>query len=605
MYNKKEWVSNEIITKEALNNIENGIEEVENQMFEKFLELESTMSLDKAIVPEMFTGTDKEKLQQAFDKAIDDCVPIKISGKYTLNEGETIFLNKSQYPRTPIFVFGGGMIHKPNAGFIFDSEEISSGDYYFKNIFFQGSTAGDTIVFNCSNGRLIRITSESCFYTKLGSIFYSNEYIQTIKMCNDTIVYCHHCIDAAGAYDVRINSVLAEWNHGSFINQFTVEGGLEYGYDYLNNVTIVNSCFEGYEMTGSDNFPVFNVKRCTSLVLNGNYFENNAGGNIVLDGNINNVEISNNILLGTQQPDCFINWAGTLKGCSSHNNRSTVSHIHNTENIISGYVLSENDVSTVYLNEKIDNVYYIDKDYKVGIEHNNNYINIVKNTMNSTETNEWKSWVGTVTHEIDGNVPYIKYKTDSSNTNSYMYQLITELFDRNKKGCVIIIEARVYDQNSFTVAISGFVSGNMFGKNYFDATANKNNWYTYACYLPLDMLEESDDRVQIQIYPLAPSYAGDYTIDVKNISVYMVDKQVNPNAALDQLGYSNYGTSIQPGLQKYDKNNDGVVDIPYGQTDSRPILNTNHVGFVYFDTTINKPIWWTGEKWVSSDGSDI
>ena len=32
MYNKKEWVSKEIITKEALNNIENGISELDDKV---------------------------------------------------------------------------------------------------------------------------------------------------------------------------------------------------------------------------------------------------------------------------------------------------------------------------------------------------------------------------------------------------------------------------------------------------------------------------------------------------------------------------------------------------------------------------------------------
>lgn len=30
-----------------------------------------------------------------------------------------------------------------------------------------------------------------------------------------------------------------------------------------------------------------------------------------------------------------------------------------------------------------------------------------------------------------------------------------------------------------------------------------------------------------------------------------------------------------------------------------------YIGFQYFDTTLNKPIWWTGTKWVDSTGSDV
>ena len=40
-----------------------------------------------------------------------------------------------------------------------------------------------------------------------------------------------------------------------------------------------------------------------------------------------------------------------------------------------------------------------------------------------------------------------------------------------------------------------------------------------------------------------------------------------------------------------------------GVTNKRP---TNiQSGFFYFDTTLNKPIWWTGTKWVDATGADI
>lgn len=42
-----------------------------------------------------------------------------------------------------------------------------------------------------------------------------------------------------------------------------------------------------------------------------------------------------------------------------------------------------------------------------------------------------------------------------------------------------------------------------------------------------------------------------------------------------------------------------------GSTANRPILKNINVGFQYFDTTINKPIWWNGTKWVDGVGSDI
>lgn len=36
----------------------------------------------------------------------------------------------------------------------------------------------------------------------------------------------------------------------------------------------------------------------------------------------------------------------------------------------------------------------------------------------------------------------------------------------------------------------------------------------------------------------------------------------------------------------------------------RPIEGL-YVGFQFFDTVINRPIWWDGEKWVDSNGVDV
>lgn len=38
--------------------------------------------------------------------------------------------------------------------------------------------------------------------------------------------------------------------------------------------------------------------------------------------------------------------------------------------------------------------------------------------------------------------------------------------------------------------------------------------------------------------------------------------------------------------------------------ETRPELSTE-IGFQFFDTTLNKPIWWTGTKWVDATGADV
>lgn len=42
-----------------------------------------------------------------------------------------------------------------------------------------------------------------------------------------------------------------------------------------------------------------------------------------------------------------------------------------------------------------------------------------------------------------------------------------------------------------------------------------------------------------------------------------------------------------------------------GNNTERPSLDAIYNGFFYFDTTLNKPIWWTGEKWVDATGTEV
>lgn len=50
-------------------------------------------------------------------------------------------------------------------------------------------------------------------------------------------------------------------------------------------------------------------------------------------------------------------------------------------------------------------------------------------------------------------------------------------------------------------------------------------------------------------------------------------------------------------------NNKSVSSRKYGTTSNRN--NAPYVGFRYFDTTLNKPLWWNGTKWVDSNGTDV
>lgn len=47
-----------------------------------------------------------------------------------------------------------------------------------------------------------------------------------------------------------------------------------------------------------------------------------------------------------------------------------------------------------------------------------------------------------------------------------------------------------------------------------------------------------------------------------------------------------------------------ILNLKNGTSSNRPTLIENN-GYQYFDTTLNKPIWWTGAKWVDATGAEV
>lgn len=61
--------------------------------------------------------------------------------------------------------------------------------------------------------------------------------------------------------------------------------------------------------------------------------------------------------------------------------------------------------------------------------------------------------------------------------------------------------------------------------------------------------------------------------------------------------------SINSAIGKLEAGVKSLITNCYGDTESRPSDNIT-VGYKYFDTTLNKPIWWNGTKWVDYNGND-
>lgn len=126
----------------------------------------------------------------------------------------------------------------------------------------------------------------------------------------------------------------------------------------------------------------------------------------------------------------------------------------------------------------------------------------------------------------------------------------------------------------------------------------------------------SNNVITIGYYALSPD-------DDKVTSVYISidnERQINPYTLTfpstkiipqvlltDYVSGSTYSTintadSINSAIGKLEAGIKSLTTNSYGDTESRPSDNIT-VGYKYFDTTLNKPMWWNGTKWVDYNGN--
>jgi hypothetical protein len=82
-----------------------------------------------------------------------------------------------------------------------------------------------------------------------------------------------------------------------------------------------------------------------------------------------------------------------------------------------------------------------------------------------------------------------------------------------------------------------------------------------------------------------------------------------PNLPIPTISYSQtYIESFSNALRLYFNTLDSVINLlltpSAGPTASRPITGLQ-IGQQYFDTTINRPIWWTGTNWINAAGTVV
>ena len=99
-------------------------------------------------------------------------------------------------------------------------------------------------------------------------------------------------------------------------------------------------------------------------------------------------------------------------------------------------------------------------------------------------------------------------------------------------------------------------------------------------------------------------------MSVKNI---VIRSTKAPNIPIGPVDYDQrYIDQLTNALRLYFTQIDNftqAISIPLsGTTTNRPIESINvplPIGLNYFDTTINRPIWWTGTQWIKADGTVV
>lgn len=243
------------------------------------------------IYPDSFEGTDSEKIQQAYDLALNSEIPITIiiNREYILDK--PIYNNKDAYWDYVRFIGHGGQLIQNFEGFMFDSniDNMSRNAPLFNNITFKrnDNITNATII----NGKkYIRSNFDTCTFIAISCINAEGSYLQTFKLhnceINGTLPY--HFIISDMAYDVSIIDSRFEQQTSNYsaINITQTQGDL--GISYMS-LKIMSSIFEGYTYSTA-----ISLGCGYGLVIQGCYFEAN-NKNIVLDKGIGNGRVQGSI----------------------------------------------------------------------------------------------------------------------------------------------------------------------------------------------------------------------------------------------------------------------------------------------------------------------
>ncbi|MGJ7461977.1 hypothetical protein ACR80S_12820 [Halomonas sp. MA07-2] len=217
------------------------------------------------VVPDQFTGSDVDKVQAAYDYALENALTtIYLDRVYDLTGG-SVFLSSDDW--APVVIFVGGGLTKRDDGFMFDrrTANLATDAPKFQGVRFRGSENATAVISNGS--RMIRQNfSQQCDFRHVAAV-HSDSYTQSVRFLN-TEMYesAGTFILAPRHYDLSCHDNRFEANGHRLLEAVTDEPGQW----ALSVARFTNNCIEGYTRVA----PI-RLSSASSLLFQGNYCEHN------------------------------------------------------------------------------------------------------------------------------------------------------------------------------------------------------------------------------------------------------------------------------------------------------------------------------------------
>lgn len=588
-----------------------------------------------------FSGNnDAERLQDAINFILD-CEYEDINFPYLSIDrdidltGYTILLHKGsgegQFPRKPIHIMGINNCHitKKDEGAMFMSDQYAFGDIYFSNLYVSGKDRDtNTIFLKCATNysdkpevqstTIIRVHSTNNFFTNLGGVFIIDsdnpnfrKYMQSMRLIGDTYWSCGTVLKFPFMYDIKVANITCEGCHRFIHNIWSIYGS--------SDLVVRDSVIEGL----TDAAITINYIRC--CLIEGNYFEaapiciniqriNDAGNILTIRNNTvglgNNpenypdydkccfiygqynsnqlLEISNNQISAPSKYDkpCYFTYLTgflpksrplynsnklgdniILSNCDLFHNKSndwkskSLDYCFTKQNISIGATSIE-PLKSIKVKSKIFCGYI----GIFGYYQSNNALGTIIKHFNQSDT-----YIGDAS-----DFPYNNVVCCLGSVHHYFY--ITDPYNEDGVSTVYIVNTSPKTQ-MISVEIMNYMARNI-------ETTYEINVDPPECEFTYDNVYEMNNAIEVgtavQDLPMLP----------KNKHGMFL---FNTNLDLPMLWSGNKKKWL--GFDGFEFNR------RVGTTYKRPTLT--EIGVPYYDTTLNKPIWWNGNNWIDATGATV